>query len=173
LPADFTAGGETYRSYSSDISKKGLFIRTNRAFEPGSDIEILLHLPDDSIAFLKGRVGRAIKTPLYVVKNGMGIELTEVDENFRRFIKEEFNEEFDYTSRNILPPSRSRQTATASSPRASGNTGSAISSAVPPAGNPDEAVIIQCSNCNAKNKIRRSKFHLGPRCGKCKVPLPV
>ena len=160
MAVDFTAAGQTYKSFSSDISKKGLFIRTNRAFETGSDIGIQLYLPDGSIAFLKGRVMRAIKTPLQVVKNGMGIELTEVDENFKRFIKSEYNEEFDYTSSSISAPPEDKQESTApSTPK--------------PDSDADEAIIIRCSNCNAKNKIRRSKLHLGPKCGKCKIHLPT
>lgn len=135
-----------------------MFIRTNRAFAPDSIIDIELQLPDDTIAKLKGRVRRAIRTPLHVVKNGMGIELLEVDENFKRFIKKEYNEEVDYvTGTSSVPPPASKPEAASSTP--------------PPAGDPDEAVIIRCSNCNAKNKIRRSKLHLGPKCGKCKDPL--
>jgi hypothetical protein len=33
--------------------------------------------------------------------------------------------------------------------------------------------IIPCPSCQAKNKVRRDKIALGPRCGKCKTPLII
>ena len=35
----------------------------------------------------------------------------------------------------------------------------------------DDFQIILCPMCKAKNKVRRDKISLGPRCGKCKTPL--
>jgi hypothetical protein len=37
----------------------------------------------------------------------------------------------------------------------------------------DEFQIIPCPSCQAKNKVRRDKIALGPRCGKCKLPLII
>ena len=37
----------------------------------------------------------------------------------------------------------------------------------------DEFQIIPCPSCHAKNKVRRDKIALGPRCGKCKTPLII
>jgi len=37
----------------------------------------------------------------------------------------------------------------------------------------DEFQIIPCPSCQAKNKVRRDKIALGPRCGKCKTPLII
>ncbi len=37
----------------------------------------------------------------------------------------------------------------------------------------DDFQIIPCPSCQAKNKVRRDKIALGPRCGKCKTPLII
>jgi hypothetical protein len=37
----------------------------------------------------------------------------------------------------------------------------------------DDFQIILCPGCKAKNKVRKDKISLGPRCGKCKTPLVV
>ncbi|NOX21250.1 MAG: hypothetical protein GXO99_08365 [Nitrospirae bacterium] len=66
-----------------------MFIRTHHGFVPGTTIEIKLYLPDGSIAKLKGIVRRTIKTPHYFIKNGMGVELIETDDNFKNFLKQE------------------------------------------------------------------------------------
>jgi hypothetical protein len=55
---------------------------------------MVVHLPNNSTSRLKGKVRRALKTslgmgmgtPLKKLKNGMGIEITEYDDNYLRFI---------------------------------------------------------------------------------------
>jgi hypothetical protein len=37
----------------------------------------------------------------------------------------------------------------------------------------DEFQIISCPSCQARNKVRRDKIALGPRCGKCKTLLII
>ena len=36
-----------------------------------------------------------------------------------------------------------------------------------------ENVIIKCPACGVKNRVPVEKMSFGPRCGKCKYPLPV
>lgn len=38
---------------------------------------------------------------------------------------------------------------------------------------PPEFQIIPCSNCGVKNKVLSVKLSLGPKCGKCGMPLSV
>ena len=86
LEATFSSGDYSFRGILSNISESGLFIRTNRGFAPGTVVEIEVMMPDNTISRLKGVVRRTIKTPLTSMKNGMGIELTESDAGYNRFV---------------------------------------------------------------------------------------
>ncbi|MFN3740750.1 MAG: PilZ domain-containing protein [Thermodesulfovibrionales bacterium] len=80
LEAEFEGGGLSGRGLTSDISRKGVFIRTQKALAPGTPVIVKLHLADGRISIIKGIVKRAIKVPIYAseIKNGMGIEIKEV-----------------------------------------------------------------------------------------------
>ena len=145
LETVFKTGGRSFRSFSSDISKRGLFIKTNRAFAPGSIIDIELGLPDGSVAYLKGRVRRATKTMVSSFKNGMGVELIEVDDNFKRFLMEELSEESGKEA--------------GEGPRESSKCLN------------DDTIIMLCSSCKAKNRLEKARCNLGPKCGRCGAPL--
>jgi len=102
LEATFSSGGLSYRGILSNLSRNGLFIRTNRGFAPGSTVDIELVMPDNTACRLRGVVKRTIKTPLSSMKNGMGIELTEKDASYLNFI-ESFNEDKEFVSETPLP----------------------------------------------------------------------
>jgi len=89
LDAEFESGGFSGRGVTSDISKKGVFIRTHKALAPGTPVTVRLHLRDGRISVVKGIVKRSIKIPMYTsdIKNGMGIEIIEKDYLFDEFIK--------------------------------------------------------------------------------------
>lgn len=89
LEVEFSAGGQTYKGISSNISIGGMFIRTQHAFVRGTKIKIRLFLPDSEVALLEGVVRRAIKTPHYFIKNGMGVEITKTDQVFENFLSQE------------------------------------------------------------------------------------
>ncbi len=145
LETEFSAGGMAYRGISSDLSARGLFIRTQHGFIPGTLITIHLQYPDGSSSHLEGIVRRTIKTPLNLVKNGMGIELTRIDENYRNFLRTEVEGDG--------PPS-----ADVSSPERP-----------VPAPGPDaeESRILVCPSCRVKNRVKTERLHLRPKCGKC------
>jgi Tfp pilus assembly protein PilZ len=102
LEATFSSGGLSYRGILSNLSRNGLFIRTNRGFAPGSTVDIELVMPDNTICRLKGVVKRTIKTPMSSMKNGMGIELTEKDPAYMDLM-ESFDEEKE-TGTEAPPP---------------------------------------------------------------------
>jgi len=157
LETEFSAEGKVYRAISSDFSCKGLFIRTNHAFPPGSILTMTVHLPDGITSHLKGRVCRALKTTVVSLKNGMGIELIEKDQQYTDFMLM-FTPECD-EGKNAKGPEESPE----------------------PPGQPEKAaeqpaadfVIIACSACGVKNKVRTDRFPHGPKCGKCGTPLPT
>ena len=87
--------GVTRRGISSNLSLNGLFVSTNRPFPPDTILDIVIHLPNGSTSKLKGRVrrtlkspiGKVIRTPVKSLKNGMGIEIIEKDDDYLEFIK--------------------------------------------------------------------------------------
>lgn len=145
LETEFIGNGKTYRAISSDFSRYGLFIRTNHAFVPGTELEIIVHLPNGENAFMKGTVMRAMKTPIVSLKNGMGIELTKRDASYIKFLKEFDPTETEEPHRTYMPPPKAQQTPEQA----------------------DEFLIIACPSCRVKNKIRKAKLGHGPKCGKC------
>ncbi|MBI5026878.1 MAG: PilZ domain-containing protein [Nitrospirae bacterium] len=74
---------------TSDLSKTGMFIRTNRAVVPGSVIKIKLHLPDAEEVSLFGKVVRAMKSMsglFRTSKSGMGIHLIDPPQSYTSFV---------------------------------------------------------------------------------------
>ena len=87
LEATFSSGGLSFRGILSNISENGVFIRTNRGFAPNTLVDIELVMPDNRISYIKGIVRRTIKTPVTMSKNGMGIELTDTDTTYIKFVR--------------------------------------------------------------------------------------
>lgn len=86
LETDFSADGLAFRGISSDLSRSGLFVRTNKPFSPGTLVDLTIHLPGNMVSRLKGCVRRAIKTGQTTIKNGMGLEIVERDQNYINFL---------------------------------------------------------------------------------------
>lgn len=158
LETEFSGEGKNYRAISSDFSCEGLFIRTNHAFPPGTEIAITVHLPDGNISSLKGLVCRALKTTVVSLKNGMGIELIEKDRHYIEFMKI-FTKECDRETEKSGP--------------ASGPAPTPPAPEKPPETSVPEFMIISCAACGVKNKVRTERFAHGPKCGKCGSPLSV
>lgn len=160
LEVTFSSGGSKYRGISSDLSAGGLFIRTQHGLAPGNPVDIEIYLPGEKIANIKGIVRRTVKTSFSLVKNGMGIEITERDSAFLDFLKhldivdetkntvKPCDHMFECQDENPLPPKNEKTVE-----------------AVP------DFVIIACDNCKVKNKVRRDSFFLEPKCGKCGAVL--
>jgi len=88
LPITFSDGQINNSGTSSDFSSNGLFIRTRKAFVPGTSLIMVLEVEENREIQLKGVVARAIKTGLSDFKNGMGIKLTSLSQDYRDFLKE-------------------------------------------------------------------------------------
>ncbi len=141
LEAEFESGGFSGRGVTSDLSKKGVFVRTHKALAPGTPVTVRIHLHDGRISVIKGIVKRSIKIPIYAsdIKNGMGIEIIEMDDLFDELIKTFEQEE--------LTNKDGRQDEQR------------------------DFIIITCPSCGVKNKVLTSKISLGPRCGRCGASL--
>lgn len=157
LETEFSANNQHYRGISSNFSLGGVFVRTNHAFEPGTDIDLRIHLPDGQISELKGCVKVAFRTPGISLKNGMGIELIVSDDAYRNFIKKSSSGEESEREKQHVPSSLKTDPPpeTPSSPE----TGNFI--------------LLNCPECCARNKISQSKKSLRFKCGKCGSPLNI
>lgn len=151
LETEFTAENKNYRGISGNLSINGLFLRTNHAFAPGTILDITMHLPDGKTAHLKGKVMRALKTPIVSLKNGMGIELIENDSHYINFMKSFSPDEQEEIAADEIKPdtepyTKMEKTTESASP---------------------DFLIISCPECSVKNKVHQSKISLYPKCGKC------
>jgi hypothetical protein len=154
LEVECSANQEYSRGISSNFSLGGLFIRTNRPFTCGTLVDLNIHLPDGESAKAKGVVKTAQKTALASLKNGMGIELVEKDLNYVTFIK------------SLGPDALVENGAAAFTEKQAAAEGTAT-----PGPGSAEFIIIPCSHCGVKNRVRISKSSPGMKCGKCGNPL--
>lgn len=88
LETEFSANGLTFRGISSDLSRSGVFVRTNNPFPTDTLVDLTIHLPGNIVSRLKGSVRRAIKTGQTAIKNGMGMEIVELDQNYDNFLND-------------------------------------------------------------------------------------
>jgi Tfp pilus assembly protein PilZ len=86
IETEFSSGGLYFRGISSDMSEKGLFVRTSRPFAPNTALDLTLHLPDNVVSRLKGVVRWAAKVGIVSGKDGMGVEIIQSDRNFADFL---------------------------------------------------------------------------------------
>jgi len=118
LETEFSANGLAFRGISSDLSRSGVFVRTNNPFPEDTLVDLTIHLPGNMVSRLKGSVRRAIKTGQTAIKNGMGMEIIELDQNYVNFLNdilpveeqshhiEHKNSEADPSVANIEPAAR-------------------------------------------------------------------
>jgi uncharacterized protein (TIGR02266 family) len=86
LEVKFTSDSVSRTGITSNLSENGMFVRTRKVLNTGTKLDLELALPSGEIIKLRGRVARAIITPLHD-KDGMGIELIEIPPKYTEFIK--------------------------------------------------------------------------------------
>jgi Tfp pilus assembly protein PilZ len=86
LEIEFSSKGSTFRSISGDLSRDGIFVRTSRPFAVSTELELMLHLPDNIVSRLMGRVRWAVKKATSSSKSGMGIEIIGRDRLFDDYL---------------------------------------------------------------------------------------
>lgn len=159
LETEFRLGERVLRGISSNISERGLFIRTSTPLTIGSHIDATIFLHDGRPARISGIVRRAVKTNFAMIKNGMGIELTAYDDNYLGVLRE-----LDGGA----PPEDAEERGTLIREDVSG---------APVAESPQqgpEFLFVICAQCGANNKVRAAMLEIKtPKCGKCKAPLPI
>ncbi len=159
LEVAFSSGGSRFTGISSDLSAGGLFIRTQHGLSPGNSIDIEIYLPEDKVGRIKGVVRRTVKTSLSLIKNGMGVEILDADPAYLDFVK---TFEPDGKTENTAPQQHARHSRDEKprAPKAEERSDKA-----------PEFVLIACSSCKVKNKVRSDRLIFGPKCGKCGTTL--
>lgn len=128
---------------------------------PGTELDIVIHLPNGTDCKLKGLVRRSMKTPIVSLKNGMGIELISRDHNYIRFLKE-----FD-------PAEDGEPTMFSGEQRSHAQHKTQEQHHKPSSDPAPDSVIIACDQCGAKNRVSRERLSHGPKCGKCGAPISL
>jgi len=88
LTISFSDGKGQYSGTSSNCSLTGIFIRTRKAFNPGTSLKMVLEIDDHRKIDLTGTVVWATRTGIMDFKNGMGIKLTSIPQAYEDFVKE-------------------------------------------------------------------------------------
>jgi Tfp pilus assembly protein PilZ len=86
LPVIFSDGKREYRGTTANLSHTGVFIRTRHILKPTTPIKLILELEDNSTIALTGIVVRFLKLGTSVFKDGMGIKLITIPEEYKDMI---------------------------------------------------------------------------------------
>lgn len=76
---------------TGNLSANGLFLRSRQCLPVDSLVTIQIVLPDNAVSCLKGIVRRTIDTSAFI-HNGMGIQLTQKDSQYNRYLESIFGE---------------------------------------------------------------------------------
>ncbi|MEF9475663.1 MAG: PilZ domain-containing protein [Candidatus Mariimomonas ferrooxydans] len=83
----FSDGKAEHIGTSSNFSFEGIFIRTRKAFDPGTSLKMVLEVDEHRKIDLTGIVVWATRTGIMDFKNGMGIKITSVPQAYEDFVK--------------------------------------------------------------------------------------
>jgi uncharacterized protein (TIGR02266 family) len=87
LNTEFSSEGSSFRGTSSNLSESGLFLRTIKPLPVDTQVEVSIHLPDNTVSKLKGTVRWSLKSSQRTSsRSGMGIEISENDHHYVNFL---------------------------------------------------------------------------------------
>jgi Tfp pilus assembly protein PilZ len=86
VPVEIGSGEYTLSGITVRLSRKGLFVRSQKSFRVGTPVELALHLTDIISCRLRGIVKYSRSVVEFRRQNGMGIEFTEMDRKYLDFI---------------------------------------------------------------------------------------
>lgn len=87
LSAEVSDGDQVLRGTTVRVSEKGFFVRSQTSFCVGTHVNINLHTTNEDSCHLNGIVRFARSFNILIRQNGMGIELTEKDPKYLKFIR--------------------------------------------------------------------------------------
>jgi uncharacterized protein (TIGR02266 family) len=87
LQVKIISPSRTFDAFTGNLSKSGIFVRTNRTLGPGSIVKLNLSLPSDKTLKMRGRVQWEKNIPSPGFKSGMGISLLDIPPEYIEFIE--------------------------------------------------------------------------------------
>jgi hypothetical protein len=87
LKIRINTGRLNFWAVTSDISKKGLRMRTNQEFPVNKKLDLELIMPDGQVSFISGVVRYVKETPHSEIKFGVGLEIIYDDTTFSDYLK--------------------------------------------------------------------------------------
>jgi Tfp pilus assembly protein PilZ len=88
LPVTIHDGVKEYRGTTSDMSHTGIFIRSRKIFKPGTPLKLVIEIDETRKISLLGIVKRFIKLGTTVFKDGLGIELTSIPQEYKDLVED-------------------------------------------------------------------------------------
>lgn len=88
MTVTFSDGHVEHQGTSSDFSFTGIFIRTRKSFAPGTHIKMVMEIDENKKITITGVVARSIKTRGSDFKNGMGVKISPITEEYKDFLKD-------------------------------------------------------------------------------------
>jgi len=77
-------------AFTSNLSTKGFYVRTNRAHPPDTILQFAFHLSDGTVVEINGRVIHASRAPSQIARirrSGMGIEIVDGKDEYLKLLK--------------------------------------------------------------------------------------
>lgn len=93
LPVTFSDGKNEYKGTTANISHSGVFIRTRHILKPGTIIKIEMELENDLMMELVGIVVRFVKVGSTVFKDGIGVQLVTIPQEYNDLIDKLISEQ--------------------------------------------------------------------------------
>lgn len=86
LPVTIHDGVKEYRGTTSDMSHTGLFIRSRKVFKPGTPLKLIIEIDENRKISLLGVVRRFVKLGTTVFKDGLGVKLTSIPQEYKDLV---------------------------------------------------------------------------------------
>jgi hypothetical protein len=86
---EFDLRGASCTGFTYDVSPTGIFVRSARLPEPGTQLRAQLHVPEGRKIDVRGKVVRSFRVPSAlsrVVPSGFSIRLAETPEDYFQFL---------------------------------------------------------------------------------------
>jgi Tfp pilus assembly protein PilZ len=87
MSVTFSDGIREYHGTTSDLSHTGLFIRSRKVFRPGTALKVVIELDEQQKIAFTGVVTRFIKVGTVEFRNGIGVKLTSIPQEYKDLVE--------------------------------------------------------------------------------------
>lgn len=92
LPVTFSDGRAEYKGTTANLSHTGVFIRTRHILRPGTPVQLMIEVEANKTLVLTGIVVRFVKLGSTVFKDGIGIQLATIPQEYKELIDDLLSE---------------------------------------------------------------------------------